>query len=387
MAENNQHFNIQELADKWAQGKLTPDEQAYLERWYADFNDEHINLTDSRHDNSEALRNAMLRRINSQILQDEKPVRTLWRWRRIAAAASILLCLSAAGYFLLHKKQAPQQIVQNQIHDIAPGGNKATLTLSNGQKIVLSDAHTGTIASQGQTLVKKTTAGQVVYEAPSTANSTAEVAAFNTVTTLRGGQWPEVVLPDGSKVMLDASSSIRYPVHFAGKDRVVEVTGQVYFEVAHDNAHPFKVTVKGQTIEDLGTHFNINAYDDEPVIRVTLEQGSIKVIKGQQSVLLVPGQQAITNIGTDLIRTKVIDVNEAIAWKNGQTSFKDLDIQAIMRQVSRWYDVDVEFQGNIPERSFTGGISRKSNLSSLLKILELNNIHFSVEGKNIIVKQ
>jgi transmembrane sensor len=385
MEPNQDQQRYQELARKWLDKSITPEEEQEFAEWYNAGQHQPLNIPQSFVNDEETHRERILAKIREAANLPGKHKIIIWRWPRIAAAASILLCLSIGGYFLFHKKPAAQ-IAQNQIHDIAPGGNKATLTLSNGQKIILSDAHNGTIASQGQTLIKKTEAGKVVYESSPTANNGDERAAFNTVTTPRGGQWPEVALPDGSKVMLDAASSIKYPVRFSGKERVVEITGEAYFEVSHDKAHPFRVTVKGQTIEDLGTRFNINAYDDEPAIRVTLEQGSVRVIRGQQSVLLVPGQQAITNTGTDFIRTKEVDVDETIAWKNGQTSFKDLDIQAIMRQVSRWYDVDAEFRGNIPARSFTGGISRKSNLSSLLKVLELNNIHFDIEGKKIIVK-
>lgn len=384
MAENNQHFNIQELADKWAQGKLTPDEQAYLERWYADFNDEHIKLTDSRHDNAEALRNAMLARINSRIEQGDKPVRSIWNWPRIAAAASILLILSAGSYFLL-RKQRPAQTAQNQQSDIGPGGNKAVLTLANGSKIDLTGAKKGTIALQANTIIKKTSDGKIEYASAAKSDNSSSEIQYNTMTTQRGGRY-EGVLTDGTQFVLDAASSIRYPVNFNGDKRLVQITGQVWIKPKHNAARPFYTTAKGITLKDIGTEFNINAYDDEPGVATTLVEGSVSITPDatHQAVLLKPGQQA--TLKNNAIIVKAVDVDDIIAWKNGQTSFKTGDIQEIMRQVSRWYDVDVEYQGDIPEMSFTGGVSRNSKLSSVLKVLALNGIHFSVEGRKIIVK-
>jgi len=383
VAENNQQFNIQDLAEKWAQGKLTPEEQAYLEKWYVESGSDNVTLTDSRHKDADALKNAMLAQINAQIESQEVPARVRRLWPRIAAAASILLIISIGGYFLTHRQPANTLIAKSTV--IVPGSKKAILTLSNGQQINLTDVHKGNIAKQANTNITKTDDDQLVYQQQQHNVAGNQEVVYNIITTPRGGYYP-LKLADGTLIILDAASSIKYPVNFVGKERLVEITGQAYFEVKHNAAMPFKVKVKGQVIEDIGTSFNVNAYDDEPALKTTLVEGSVKVTKATESVLLQPGQQAITTAAKNTIQIKRVDLDEVIAWKNGQTLFKDEDIAEIMRQVSRWYDVDLQFQGNQPQRHFVGGISRNANLKDLLKILEFDNIHFTVEGRKLIVK-
>ncbi len=365
---------LKDLLIRYQAGNATEEEKAFLENWYNQYratNQDDYTLNERLAD-AEAIWNDL-----QPVFKEAKKFSL---WPRIAAAASILLMLSFGGYFLLHKPQPPQ-IAQIQPVDIKPGSKKAILKLSNGKEISLTDAQAGTIAKQGNTMVTKTTDGQVVY---SKQEETAPAeTVYNTITTPRAGYYP-LKMADGTIAILDAQSSIRYPVTFNGTDRTVEITGQVYFEVKHDAAHPFKVIVRGQTIEDIGTTFNINAYEDEPVIRTTLVEGGIKLRKGDRSVLLKPGQQALT--AGYMITVKEADTEEAIAWKNGQTSFKNGNVQEIMREVSRWYDVEITYEGIIPEQSFTGGIPRNSNLSSVLKVLQLNNIHFATEGRKIIMK-
>ncbi|WP_317170611.1 FecR family protein [Mucilaginibacter sp. E4BP6] len=302
-------------------------------------------------------------------------------WQRIAAAACFLFISSIGGYFFVHQQQKPQ-LVKNQVHDILPGTDKATLTLANGKRVLLTKAFSGTVAQQGSMQVKLHS-GLISYLATND-NATSTGPIYNTLTTARKEQFP-LVLSDGTKVWLNSVSSITYPVIFTGKERVVKITGEAYFEVAHNKDHPFKVTVDGQTVEDIGTAFNINAYNDEPVIRTTLVTGSVKVTEHEQSVLLNPGYAASTRRNSHVINVSAADIEEAIAWKNGETLFNDEDLPTIMRQVSRWYDVDVTYEGQLPPWHFAGGISRKSKLSSLLKILELNNIHFTVTGNKITV--
>ena len=302
---------------------------------------------------------------------------------RIAAAASILLFLSiGTAYYFLHKQQPEQQIVQNKPIDFKPGSKKAILTLNNGQQISLSDARTGMLARQGNIIITKSAGGEVVYHQNKSAAPSA--IGYNIITTPRAGYYP-LTMADGTVAILDAESSIKYPVSFKGNERLVEVTGQVYFEVKYNRAQPFKIKVKGQTIEDLGTKFNVNAYDDEPYLKTTLIEGSVRVTKEKQSVLLKPGQQAMTDLDKNTIHMQAIDTEDVIAWKNGQTSFKNEDIQEIMRQVARWYDVDVRYEGQLSKRQFVGGISRTANLSNLLKILAFNNVHYKINGKTIII--
>ncbi|MFB9843923.1 FecR family protein [Mucilaginibacter ginsenosidivorans] len=311
------------------------------------------------------------------------PDKKIRLWPRIAAAASIILAISVGGYFVLHKKQAPEQLTKAEAVNIKPGSQKAILKLADGKQIALNEAPVGTLAKQDGATVIKAADGQVIYNGQNSATPTNDT--YNTITTQRGGYYP-LKMADGTVAILDAASSIKYPVTFNGKERIVEITGQVYFEVAHDAGKPFKVMVKGQTIEDIGTEFNINAYDDEMYISTTLVNGSVRVMRQQKSIVLVPGQEALVDIKKNTLDVRTADVEDIIAWKKGQTSFKNGDIHEIMREVSRWYDVDVQYQGDIPDRKFMGGISRNANLSDLLKILEFNNIHFTVEGKKITIK-
>ena len=309
-------------------------------------------------------------------------------WPRIAAAASITIALSVGGYFFLHKKQL-QPTLSLAKNDVAPGGNRAVLTLSNGKQISLTDAGKGKLAQQNNATINKTADGQIVYNQTASATTMQAQIVYNTVTTPRGGKYV-LVLADGTIATLDAASSIKYPVAFIGNERKVEITGQVYFEVVHDASKPFRVTVKGETIEDLGTHFNINAYDDEPAIVTTLIEGGIKVNKDSQSALLKPGQEAVTIHAVGKIVVRKANVQQAIAWKDGLFRFDQTELKTLMRQVSRWYDLDVVYQGNVANDEFDGQIPRDVKLSQLLKILASNQIHFEIENngtaKILIIK-
>jgi len=380
VAEDNQHFNIQELADKWAQGKLTPEEKAYLEQWYAGFNDEDITLTASDHQNSEALRKALLNRINIQIDRDERPIRKLLTFGRIVAAASVIFVLTVGGYFIFIKPK-PTEFAQNEQHDIKPGKNQATLTLANGKKIIISKNLNGVLATQGNSIVNATS-GSLTYKL--NGNNEAEVQ-YNTLTTTRGEQSPvPLVLSDGTKVWLNAASSITFPISFNGKERIVKINGEAYFEVKHNAAQPFRVETKGQTIEDIGTEFDVNAYDDEPAIRTTLVSGSVKVSQNNRSVILKPGEAAVG------IEVKAGDTEQAVAWKKGLFSFKQTNIEEVMRQLSRWYDVEVSYPEGVPHTTFTGEMHRDVNASQVLDILGYFKVHFQIVagtgGKQIIVK-
>ncbi|XHR97523.1 FecR family protein [Mucilaginibacter sp. UC70_90] len=236
--------------------------------------------------------------------------------------------------------------------------------------------------------INKTADGRIVYNSSkSSASDNAEKPVYNTMTTPRGGQY-WVVLPDGSKALLNAASSLTYPTNFSGTERKVELTGEAYFEVAHNPDKPFRVYSKSQVVEVLGTHFNINTYDDEPDIRTTLLEGKVKVtsvVKNQVRVLK-PGQQAVLN--TYSFNVNDVDVEDATAWKNGTFTFENNDIQQIMRMVSRWYDVDVVYKGTLPADKFTGFVSRFSNVSEVLRMLQLTHkVKFKIDGKQITVSE
>jgi transmembrane sensor len=307
-----------------------------------------------------------------------------------AAAILLLLAVGTTVSRLLHKKEERKTLA---IHptDLLPGGNKAVLTLADGSKIVLDDTKRGKIAKQQSVIIDKTQSGQLVYTVDDAIKNAgkpavANLIAFNTIATPRGGQY-EVVLPDGTKVWLNAASSLKYPIIFTGSERRVELTGEAYFEVAKNAARPFFVTSSGQTVEVLGTHFNINSYFDEKAIKTTLLEGSIKVSDGKQKAIIKPGQQSIiqsTDNHSIIIRDA--DTEEAIAWKNGKFLFNHTDLQTIMRQISRWYDVDVEYQGTIAPNHYSGHISRDVPVSQLFQVLKTSGINFTINGRKIIVR-
>jgi ferric-dicitrate binding protein FerR (iron transport regulator) len=255
--------------------------------------------------------------------------------------------------------------------------------LANGKKIVLDSMSNGVVAVQsGAKILLKN--DQVSY------NNTreAEAVSYNTMSTPRGRQYT-LVLSDGSKVWLNAASSITFPTSFMGKERNVEITGEAYFEVAHDAERPFKVKVGDMQVQVLGTHFNVNAYEDEGDIKTTLLEGSVKVSKGNENTLIVPGEQAVilnspSGVGGITVK-KDIDLDEVVAWKNGLFNFNNADLKTVMRQLSRWYNVNIIYTGEIPNRVFGGEMQRDLHLSQVLKLLEKNNVHFKIDGKNIVV--
>ncbi|WP_439697431.1 FecR family protein [Mucilaginibacter sp. AW1-7] len=353
--------DIKNLLDKYRAGTASEEEIALLESWYLHFTEQEPEvLTEEErlHTFNEVWANLQV-----------KPVRRLWP--RIAAAASILLMLSAGGYFLLHKKLQPQQVAQVK-NDLKPGMNGAILTLANGQKVVLEKTKTGAIA----TGVQKTNDSLLTY------NST-DAIGYNTLETPKGRQYA-VVLPDGSKVWLNAASSLKYPTKFT-TERLVELTGEAYFEVVHNSKMPFKVRTNNQITEDIGTAFNINSYGDEPNITTTLVEGAITVNKK----LLKPGQAAImAKNGT--IRIEKSDVEKSLAWKNGLFNFENMPLPEAMRQLSRWYDVEVEYPDGEPKTVFHGEMHRNVNASQVLDVLKFFKVNFEIEqgtnGKKIIVK-
>jgi len=303
----------------------------------------------------------------------------------LAVAASIVVVFAVGGYFVLRKSADNQQVAVNKVqHDVLPGGNKAYLTLGNGQRISLTDAKNGTIANEAGKTIQKTGDGMLVYDDSHSNHRAAEII-YNTIETPRGGQY-QVVLPDGSKVWLNAASSLKYPATFNGPSREVTLIGEAYFEVAKDKAHPFRVKGVKQTVEVLGTHFNINSYDDEPAVKTTLLEGSVKVDANDIERVIKPGEQAI--LSASKIKVEQADLDEAVAWKNGMTLFSDQPLESIMRTISRWYDVDVRYDGVNKQQLYGGGVSRYDNVSKVLKVLEMTGgAHFRIEGKTIYVSK
>lgn len=306
-----------------------------------------------------------------------KPVRVkLTQWWRFAAAAVILITLSIGALYYSSRKPA----YDNLANDVAPGGNKAVLTLANGEKIILNDAKKGELAAQSGVMVTKLVDGEIVYAAkPGEAVTT----SANSIATPRGGQY-QVVLPDGTKVLLNAASVLTFPVSFAAaKERRVELKGEAYFEVAKMKI-PFIVSTNKEEIKVLGTHFNVSNYADESVSKTTLIEGSVLINALGTSKILTPGQQAL--VGNGGLTVAEANIEEVMAWKNGYFMFESEDIESVMRKVSRWYDVEVVFEGNVPKDKFGGTVSRFSNISKVLKILQLTNkVHFKIEERRVIV--
>jgi len=300
-------------------------------------------------------------------------------------AAAIIICMLSVSLYFLFKPQPARQIsktenIKSPANDVAPGGNKAILTLANGTSIILDSAANGTLTTQGNSKILKLN-GMLSYN--TLKNKSSEVL-YNTISTPRGGQY-ELMLSDGSKVWLNAASSLRFPAAFVGKERKVELLGEAYFEVAKNAAMPFKVKVHGMEVEVLGTHFNINSYDNESMIRTTLLEGSVKINKNNSSSLLKPGEQAQMNKAGEIKIINNVDVEEAIAWKEGKFQFDKADIHDIMRQLARWYDVDVEYKGTVSSH-FGGTISRDVNLSQVLNMLHLTGeVNFQIQDKKVLV--
>lgn len=311
------------------------------------------------------------------------------RW--VAAAIVFLLGAGAIWYSFPAREAGIAGVSINDSVTIVPGGNNAILTLSDGSTVVLDSAANGLLSNQGNTKVIKLQDGKLAYNT-SSAGTTQPI--YNTITTPRGGQY-QVLLPDGTAVWLNAASSISFPTAFNDSERVVKVSGEVYFEVAAKHVTttkvPFIVKITSSSGEDagevrvLGTHFNINAYNDEKIVKTTLLEGAVQCIKGNSRRLLKPGEQAGFADGIT-VRTG-IDTDEIIAWKNGTFYFNSNDIETIMRQISRWYDIEVAYKGEISKEAFSGIVSRESNLKQVLKIMEEGGVKFDIQGRKIIVMQ
>ena len=296
----------------------------------------------------------------------------------VAVAAMLLLAIGVSRELWEQKHKTPPALAQV----VVPGHEGAVLTLANGRQIVL-DSTTGIIAQQGHTRAVNTT-GQLTYTADT------EIAAgtmiYNTLATPKARQY-RLTLPDGTKVWLNASSSIRYPIAFTGKERRVAITGEVYMEVVKDAVRPFIVATRHSDITVLGTHFNIMAYEDEPAVNTTLLEGSVKIsIPGKQTATIIkPGEQASVGNEGDDIKVKKVNAANVAAWINGFLSLKDCSVQEFMNQLSRWYDVDIEYAGKAPQQRFGGLINRNTSLSDILSVLDTGGIHTKLEGKKIIV--
>ncbi|KAA2241726.1 FecR family protein [Chitinophaga agrisoli] len=312
------------------------------------------------------------------------PTRRITAWWKYAAAAAVILLAGVGGFYWYQQQQVKPAIAMDQasrpaVQDAQPGGNKAVLTLADGSTVTLDSAG-NRLMQQGSTAVHQQ-GGTLQYNA---AGSNADVS-YNTLTTPRGGQF-QLTLPDGTKVWLNAASSLTFPVAFTGRERAVTLTGEAYFEVVHNAAMPFKVHVEGMEVADLGTRFNIMAYHDENAIKTTLIEGAVGVSDGRKEALLKPGQQAVLDKrSTAGLKVQAADIDQAIAWKNGEFFFDHTSIYEIMRQVSRWYDVEVGYQDSL-NAYLSGNIRKNVNVSEVFRMLELaGDVRFKIENKKATV--
>ena len=313
-------------------------------------------------------------------------------WWRTLIAASIFVAAAGSAFWLYRGKPTPAIVssAPAPIQDVQPGGDKAILTLADGSKIDLDSTANGVLTSQGNTLVAKLD-GHLAYNAAASASEKPATPTFNILSTPRAGQFT-LSLPDGTKVWLNNASSLRYPVWFTGATREVELTGEAYFEVAKDAVHPFRVRIQnssagssGGLIDVLGTSFNIMAYSDENAERATLVDGSIRYVHGESKTLLKPAEQSVFDAAGELKTLPHVNVDEITAWKNGYFHFDHANLQTTMRQLARWYDITVDYQGTIPKQEFVGKIQRSMPLSVVLKGLEGEHVHFKLSGRDLTV--
>ncbi|WP_316817404.1 FecR family protein [Pedobacter nyackensis] len=383
MNTNRDKRRLNELAQKWKDGSITAQEQIEFNQWYDSFED--TLLDDVSTESVSELKS----RLYSNILAQEniavaRAVKSFKLWYRIAAAAVILVVLSTGIYMIANpgKRETSNDALAKE--DVKPGGNRALLTLADGTTIVIDDAADGKLAEQSGVIITKTKDGQLVYQFKDT-ESTGKglVSQFNVISTPNGGQY-QINLPDGTKVWLNAATSLKFPVTFSNlNERKVELSGEAYFEVFKDKKKPFKVSSVNQEVEVLGTHFNVNTYKNESSSKTTLLEGSVQLHSAAADTKLKPGEQAVLQGAA--IEVNKVNTADVIAWKNGNFLFNDESLIAIMKQLERWYDVKVDYS-TIPETHYDGFISKNVNLSEVLRRLEVTgNLKFKIENKTIKV--
>ena len=383
----DQH-TIYKLIEKYRDNTASEAEKQALLDWYRQTAHQDAEFPEDE----DAVGEFMLARLNREINPGNTRILHIKRW---LVAASVLVFLGAGLLYVIMMHREPQKnnIVALHKNDVSPGGNKAILTLANGSKISLTDAAKGGIANESGIEITKAANGQLVYvvknksgSETSASKETGNITAYNTIATPKGGQY-QVILPDGSKVWLNSISSLKFPVSFSSqKERRVELTGEAYFEVAHNKALPFRVVTDKQVVEVLGTHFDINAYPDELHTRTTLLQGSVKVTDGKNTALLKPGQQAEL---AGNINVSEANIDEVVAWKNGYFRFEDKKLEDIMRIIARWYDIKVVFLDESIKNETYGALStRFDNISALLNIMEqTGDAKFSIEGSTVSISR
>lgn len=393
--------DAKELLKKYTAGTCTEAEKAMVESWYLQWGGDKPNLSQEK-------RAEVKEEVWQQLSRSDATRRwPLFRLSYLAiAAAAVMLFALVGGILFLYQDTSsnskPRVLgLTPAQEEVRPGGNKALLTLADGTTVALDDGFSGEILKTAGLIVRKTADGQLIYEIdpdeinPSLTNGSPR---YNRIFTPRGGQY-QIILPDQTKVWLNSASSLKYPMQFTDKERRVELTGEAYFEVNSQETEsgrkiPFLVETGEQTIEVLGTHFNVNSYADEGPIKTTLLEGSVRVFingtdernqlgEANRGVLLKPNQQAVFKDGAwDVVNTSS---DESIAWKEGYFSFYEADLASVMRQLARWYDVDVIYESTIPKGTYSGKVYRNMDLTKVLDILTYAEVKFKIVGKTIII--
>ncbi|WP_353140104.1 FecR domain-containing protein [Pseudopedobacter sp.] len=369
-----------EILKRYNEGSCSSEEREWVESWYLDMVDksQSADITDA--EMLSAKDNIWKNIAKERPIEQNKGI----KYSRIVAAASVIVIVGFAYYFFNSEAQLKNNTAIENYAAITPGGNKAYLTLADGRKVNLTDLDSGmTITQEGIKVIKKSN-GELVYEiTDAVAPAAQEIIGNNTIETPVGGQY-QVLLPDGTKVWLNSSSSLQYPVKFSSNERKVTLTGEGYFEVKSDKTKPFKVVSENQTIEVLGTKFNVNTYKDEPAVRTTLLEGSVKVSLASETEILRPGEQAA--IKGQQISIQKVDTEQAVAWYRGDFAFEGAELKNIMRQISRWYNVEVVYQGDVGDIKFGGSISRSKDIQEVLKVLSMTQgVNFKLEGRRVLV--
>jgi ferric-dicitrate binding protein FerR (iron transport regulator) len=364
------------LWESFASDKLTYEWQAAIE---SAIRKREAGGFSSMKEASTALSNIKRRITEEEEVPKRNRLRVIMQSTAFRAAAAIVVIAGAAVLTFStmsdRSKEDNVQTTSRAVADIAPGTSTAVLTLADGTRIDLENSANGKIAQEGNVQVIKLSTGEVQYKIIGRAVGEKRVTGSNTMSTPRGGQY-QLQLPDGSKVWLNAESSITYPVHFADNERKVSITGEAYFEVAKDKTRPFRVLATDTYIEVLGTHFNVNAYQDEGPVRTTLLEGSVKI----NNSLMKPGEAYADG------KVFPTDVQQAVAWKNGVFNFNDQNLSQIMLQLARWYDIEVVFPDGVPKKQYGGEIGRDLSLSQVLKGLENSGVHFDLQGRRLLVR-
>lgn len=372
--------DLNRMIKRYVAGTATAEEILFIEAYYKHLDKEANILDQLKEEELEILGEVGFQRVLANINQPTKNRKSIPFYKYIAAAVVFIAFISGFLYFSKDKVITQNTLlVKKQKIDVLPGVDKAILTLSDGSKIVLDDAKNEKIVEKAGLVISKTTDGQLLYKVSSTLPKSATIA-YNTIATSKGNQY-QVLLPDGTKVWLNAASSLKYPEVFTGNERKVILSGEAYFEVAKNKDMPFRVQSRNQDVQVLGTHFNINSYSDDQSIKTTLLEGAIKVSNANFSKILKPGEQSLVENNSlgNINVIKNIDVDGEIAWKKGLFSFNNVALKTILIQLERWYDIKIDYQ-SIPDKRYNGMVPRKSNLSEVLNMLELTgNISFKIE--------